>query len=174
MIGILDAERNGASVAAETRRSKRATGSSDGAWTVASVWPPVVGVLLASAVTVVLAADAVLAAPSPLRLSAVVYAKHVAKNGTVSSHEHVSQNGIRVGEDYSTCTPQAHEAFRCTGEYKLTHGRIKFAGTVKGTAKTQTLTITSGTGNYQNAHGHIRTEYNNSGSRATETITFTS
>jgi hypothetical protein len=112
------------------------------------------------------------ATPAALHLTASVYAKQTASNGTVTSRERVFQNGTRIGEDFSTCTKRPHGTFKCQGEYTLTHGHLKFAGVIPGGTSTNTLAITGGTGRYSDARGHVRTEYNRTGTSAKETVTF--
>jgi hypothetical protein len=117
------------------------------------------------------AQDAVASLPA-LHLSAVVYDKHVASNGTFSSRERLTQGATHVGEDFSRCTPNSKTTVHCTGSYTLTQGSFNIAGTIANTSNTNRLTITGGTGRYKHAHGTVLTEYNRTGSRAKETITF--
>jgi hypothetical protein len=128
-------------------------------------------VLVVSAAAVV--APSSQAALAPLHLSAVVYGKHTSSNGSFSSHERLSANGKRAGEDFSRCTrvDGGHD-YKCSGSYKLTHGTIDFSGEIPAGKNSNTLNITGGTGSYKNVRGHVHTVYNAAGTRATETLTF--
>jgi hypothetical protein len=124
-------------------------------------------------VSVAIAASTSQAAPAPLHFSAVVYGKHTSSDGTFSSHERLSVNGKRVGEDFSRCmrVDGGHD-YRCSGSYTLAHGTIAFSGEIPAGKNSNTLNVTGGTGSYKHARGHVHTVYNAAGTRATETITF--
>lgn len=124
-------------------------------------------------VSAAVAASTSQAAPAPLHFSAVVYGKHTSSDGDFSSHERLSANGKRAGEDFSRCSrvDGGHD-YKCSGSYTLTHGTIDFSGVIPAARNSNTLNITGGTGSYKNARGHVHTVYNAAGTRATETITF--
>lgn len=130
--------------------------------------------LLAGATLVVALASATpaaMAVSTTLHLTAIVYQN--SHRGTVyTSKERVYEDGSRIGSDISVCTEVSGTKFHCTGSYTLTHGTMRFSGTIPLISNTNRLTITGGTGSYKGAHGTVLTEYNRAGTSAKETITF--
>jgi hypothetical protein len=110
------------------------------------------------------------AAPATLHLNAIVQKPKSLGSGTYVSKEELFEGDKRVGEDVSRCSESSNEMFHCEGSYTLTHGTIKFAGTVK--SGNNRLAMTGGTGAYKSARGTVLTEFNKAGTRAKETLTF--
>jgi hypothetical protein len=127
--------------------------------------------LLAAAVASV-AASVAGAAPATLHLNAVVEKPKSSSGATYTTKEELFEGTRRVGEDVSRCTETSSDSnlFHCVGSYTLTHGTIKFSGTVK--SGNNRLSMTGGTGAYKSARGTVLTEYNKAGTRAKETLSF--
>jgi hypothetical protein len=111
------------------------------------------------------------ATPATLHLTATVY-EHSQKGSVYSSKERVFEGSKRVGEDSSRCTEVSKTGTHCVGSYTLTHGTIKFSGTIPLNSDTNRLKISGGTGAYRGVGGTVLTEYNKAGTKAKETLTF--